>query len=448
MKGQSTSLSPKYRSDSLLGENIQRHATCERRTEMYVHDIWKSKIWIDAICINQDNKKEKEVQVLKMHYIYREAKGVYVWHGREENDSNLAISAINKVQDATRDVARDKNDVIRLMKIKPEAKRLFNVSMFKPMADLSRRTWFRRLWIAQEYFCAQPVLFFCGVSILEDAKFTDVVNSLSIYSFGGQEPPGFREELELFAGFRALLDLKEAKISHLKGDKLSFFDFVLLGRERLVKEPVDRIYAAFGMAEGTDTIYRKEILIDYSEDARRNYWKAYSNFGKIALLHEPNLRLLSIASSVEQPESLPSWCPNLNSTPFTAEFDNKVDAAGWMFKEHGGDYNDSESSLSPRCIRHSNFKGKDDNHVLTSAWTNSISIWGRAVGRISALAQPCEWNPDIDIEDISSMRRLAKGMLEWFTSNEKFCGEQIADTVTAEFFWGEILIGAEIGLQI
>jgi hypothetical protein len=86
---------------------------------------------------------------------------------------------------------------------------------------------------------------------------------LSIYSFGGQEPPGFREEPELFAGFRAsLLDLKKAKDSHLKGDKLSFFDFVLLSRERFAKEPVDRIYAAFGMAEGFDTIYGEKIPID------------------------------------------------------------------------------------------------------------------------------------------------------------------------------------------
>lgn len=65
--------------------------------------------------------------------------------------------------------------------------------------------------------------------MLDDVKFTDVINKLSIYSYGGQEPLGFREELELFVGFHALLDLTKVKDSHLKGDKLSFLDFVLHG---------------------------------------------------------------------------------------------------------------------------------------------------------------------------------------------------------------------------
>src|SRR5947207_10815269 len=151
----------------------------------------------------------------------------------------------------------------------------------------------------------------------------------------------------------------------------------MLGRKRFAKEPVDRIYAAFGMAEGLDTIYRKGIRIDYSEDARRNYWKVYSNFGKIALLHEPNLRLLSTVSSAERPESLPSWCPNLNSVSVTAELDSvNVYAAGRSFKEHGKGHDDSEFGHS-RCFRHSNFKGKDENHVLASPLTNTVSIWVR-----------------------------------------------------------------------
>jgi hypothetical protein len=102
---------------------------------------------------------------------------------------------------------------------------------------------------------------------------------------------------------------------------------------------------------------------------------AYSNFGRIALLHEPNLRLLSIVSSEERLKSLPSWCLNLNSTLVTAELDSvKVYAAGWTFKEHAKGHDDSESSTSSKCFRHSNFKGKDENHVLASALTTNVSI--------------------------------------------------------------------------
>lgn len=399
------------------------------------------RFWVDAICINQDNNSEKEVQVAKMHHIYRKANGVYVWLGKEESGSDAAISAIREVKD--KNPLDEKDLTERILKIKSEAPRLFDLAVFKPLAHLSRRSWFRRLWIAQEYFYGRSVLFFCGMSVLEDAKFTDVVNRLSIHSFGGQEPPGFRDEKDLFAGFRALLELKKAKDSHLKGDTLSFFDFVLLGRERFAIEPVDRIYAAFGMAEGVDTIYRDQIPINYSEETKRNYWKVYRDFGRTALLHEPHLRLLSIVSSEERPEPLPSWCPNLNSTSVTAELDSvKVYAAGWTFKEHGKDNNNSECSASSRCFRHLNFKGKDENHVLESGLANTISIWGAAPGRISALAPPCNWDPDVDTDDVSSMKPLAEGMLEWLISNQKFCRERITDKATADFVWEEILVGA------
>jgi hypothetical protein len=399
------------------------------------------RLWVDAICINQGDDGEKETQVAKMHHIYKKSKGVYVWLGKEENDSDAAISAINEAQDA----ARAEPDLVKgIAGIKSEAPRLFDISSLKPLANLSRRSWFRRLWIVQEYFHARSVLFFCGMSALDDANLTNVLNRLSIYSFGPQGAPRAREESEQFAGFYALLDLNNIKDSYLEGNKLSFFDFVMLGRERCAKEPVDRIYAAFGMAEGSDTIYRKEILIDYSGDARHNYQRLYSDFGKIALLHEPNLRLLSTVSSAERPKSLPSWCPNLNSTSVTGELDSAgVFAAGWPFKEHGKDHDISESNPSSRCLKHSNFKGKDENHVLASPLTNTVSIWGATLGRISALAPPCEWNPDVNIEDISAIKPFARDMLKWLVTNEKFCKERIEDLTSVEFIWEEILVSGK-----
>ena len=38
-------------------------------------------LWIDAICINQEDKKEKTAQVLRMHEIYSNANNVCIWLG-------------------------------------------------------------------------------------------------------------------------------------------------------------------------------------------------------------------------------------------------------------------------------------------------------------------------------------------------------------------------------
>ena len=51
-------------------------------------------IWIDAICINQDDVKERNDQISIMGKIYREAQEVYVWLGKGDDDTNYAIDHI------------------------------------------------------------------------------------------------------------------------------------------------------------------------------------------------------------------------------------------------------------------------------------------------------------------------------------------------------------------
>jgi hypothetical protein len=39
--------------------------------------------------------------------------------------------------------------------VKSEAVKLFDENLFGPIAELSRMSWFRRLWITKEYFMAK-----------------------------------------------------------------------------------------------------------------------------------------------------------------------------------------------------------------------------------------------------------------------------------------------------
>jgi hypothetical protein len=51
-------------------------------------------IWVDAICINQTDEKEKERQIPLMVEIYSKASRVIVWLGEAEHDSDQALDAI------------------------------------------------------------------------------------------------------------------------------------------------------------------------------------------------------------------------------------------------------------------------------------------------------------------------------------------------------------------
>jgi hypothetical protein len=51
-------------------------------------------VWIDAICINQENLDERSRQVLLMQEIYTRALRVIIWLGEDEGYAAVAIKVI------------------------------------------------------------------------------------------------------------------------------------------------------------------------------------------------------------------------------------------------------------------------------------------------------------------------------------------------------------------
>ncbi|PMD26839.1 hypothetical protein NA56DRAFT_562728 [Hyaloscypha hepaticicola] len=56
-------------------------------------------LWIDAICINQDDIPERSEQVKKMASIYSRAQQVILWLGEESDQSTLAFKTLSKLGD-------------------------------------------------------------------------------------------------------------------------------------------------------------------------------------------------------------------------------------------------------------------------------------------------------------------------------------------------------------
>ncbi|RYP91791.1 hypothetical protein DL770_002047 [Monosporascus sp. CRB-9-2] len=54
-------------------------------------------LWIDAICINQKDEEEKDVQIARMRDIYENAQQVLAWLGKHEDDSHLAMTLMKKL---------------------------------------------------------------------------------------------------------------------------------------------------------------------------------------------------------------------------------------------------------------------------------------------------------------------------------------------------------------
>ena len=118
------------------------------------------KLWADGLCINQEDNKEKGIQVALMPKIYTYAAKVLVHLGLEADGSELLPELLEKLGTAESARIRDRDML-------PEE---FLSNGLPPPDDVAWealiaficRPWFLRVWIIQEVVLARDIRFFCG----------------------------------------------------------------------------------------------------------------------------------------------------------------------------------------------------------------------------------------------------------------------------------------------
>lgn len=111
--------------------------------------------WIDAVCINQEDTLERGHQVNLMESIFTGATCVIAWLGIEADDSNLAINAIS-----SQFRSRARTNLLDTPGNEDEASpsSLVALSLFR----LSARSYWKRMWIVQEFILPENLLLLCG----------------------------------------------------------------------------------------------------------------------------------------------------------------------------------------------------------------------------------------------------------------------------------------------
>ncbi|RYN42939.1 hypothetical protein AA0119_g11215 [Alternaria tenuissima] len=117
-------------------------------------------LWIDAICIDQSQVKERNHQVAMMGKIYSRAYEVLVWLGQSTpliaellyNMHGLEVDEYHKLVWAT--------------EIEPDEKK----RMQSGLEDLCRVEYWERLWVVQEYLLAKRVKIWCGAESVNPEK--------------------------------------------------------------------------------------------------------------------------------------------------------------------------------------------------------------------------------------------------------------------------------------
>lgn len=119
-------------------------------------------LWIAAICINQNDCEEKNVQVYLMGDIFASATRTMVWLGEKSADSDVAMDFIGSLRQWTPiqlDSGSDADQII-----------------LRAVTDLMRRNWWTRIWVVQEALMSRRAVVQCGEKQVDLVYFVQLVN--------------------------------------------------------------------------------------------------------------------------------------------------------------------------------------------------------------------------------------------------------------------------------
>ncbi|OAG04197.1 HET-domain-containing protein [Paraphaeosphaeria sporulosa] len=106
-------------------------------------------LWVDAVCIDQENLEEKNHQVEMMFEIYGKASKVCIWLGTANDSSCLALRFIE-------------NEVLHLKDFDRLCEQRDASEKWEALLELMQRPWFSRRWVVQEIALAQEATVYCG----------------------------------------------------------------------------------------------------------------------------------------------------------------------------------------------------------------------------------------------------------------------------------------------
>ncbi|KAK4146693.1 heterokaryon incompatibility protein-domain-containing protein [Dichotomopilus funicola] len=211
-------------------------------------------LWVDAICINQEDNKEKEKQIPLMRTIYAQAGRVMVWLGAPlENE--CGDEALRKLRTLAQIKANDPGVGPTVQELAQEYR--------GGCETVLKRDWFRRMWILQEVGVARSVVVMCGSVQIDGQAFCEGVAELGL-------------EVDLQTVVNPVVQLIRDALYRPKyepGSRGVFSMGELLDMYRSCRATLqhDKIYALLGLsAEGLDApALQPEYTVPWHEVFRR-----------------------------------------------------------------------------------------------------------------------------------------------------------------------------------
>ena len=251
------------------------------------HRHWQFVVWVDAICINQDNVAERSSQVQMMHRIFESSQQLFFWLGNPSHELNNTLRELK-----WRGLIGYKDDPIaswdplqftREVNTKSATSKYNDAFRSRFCRQVVETLWFRRRWVIQEVLMSTgPKTILLGECI--------IVHHYNIEHIASP--------------------LRNWLLRGPKGQPL--LTLLQLHSRAECSDPRDRVYALHNLS--TDLA---DLKVDYTQDASGVFYRVATNY-----LESLNLSVLldCAASRKHFPRQepgqtsdglvMPSWVPN------------------------------------------------------------------------------------------------------------------------------------------
>ncbi|KAH6710905.1 heterokaryon incompatibility protein-domain-containing protein [Leptodontidium sp. MPI-SDFR-AT-0119] len=296
-----------------ISANLDRALRRVRRTEQ---DLY---LWVDAICINQDDAIEKEYQISLMLQIYRSARRVVVYLGEQSDHSELLPEFFDTTIRARRvfnsldngEEGLDHEDLNRSIGILREiGEPTSNNKMWRAARAFYDRPWIMRVWIVQEVVAANELIFLCGGWELPGTVVYDSVIASTCHPqlcpFGNFVDRRANNQVN---GLMQLFRIMNARSVKLAG-RTELLDLLYLTHGCKETDLRDHVFAVLGMAqEATQPSLRPNY--------REHWQETYLRYTECLIKAGSGLRALyrssaDSASPYKQSSQIPSWVPDFS----------------------------------------------------------------------------------------------------------------------------------------
>ncbi|KAI1145532.1 heterokaryon incompatibility protein-domain-containing protein [Nemania diffusa] len=301
--------------DMPVGGELLRALQCLR------DDKEPLRIWIDALCINQQDIVERNKHVKMMASIYQNVLRVRVWVG----DVVGLEPPLFKVLDDLDEIVIDLKEKLESSKSIEDGHRCcmshpkwYSVDWYT-LAQFLDRAWFERVWVVQEVANAKEVVFQTGqhCRIAWGALCNHIINLAKCRLTEQISHPS------ALANLVTIIDIRQHVQAGRKGSEASIPS--LLSKMRNFKStlPSDKIYGVLSILNSNIS-----IDVDYAQPSE-------TLFTNLAIRHlqSGNLDLLDYCGEPHHPTTLelPSWVPDWTQPKWTSPFSErglKYSAAG------------------------------------------------------------------------------------------------------------------------